>query len=82
MLTYAEELLQEGEIKGKQEGLQEGEIKGKQEGLLEGEIKGKIEMIESLLSVGGDWGLITRATGIDPIRFQALKEQLAQLAAA
>ncbi|MBP7964208.1 MAG: Rpn family recombination-promoting nuclease/putative transposase [Caldilineaceae bacterium] len=70
MLTYAEELLQEGEIKGKQEGLQEGEIKG------------KIEMIESLLSVGGDWGLITRATGIDPIRFQALKEQLAQLAAA
>ncbi len=73
MLTYAEELLQEGELRGKQE--------GKQEGLLEGEIKGKIEMIESLLNVGVDWGLITKATGIDPIQFQALKEQLAHLAA-
>ena len=70
MLTYAEELLQEGEIKGKQEGL------------LEGEIKGKIEMIESLLSVGVDWALITKATGIDPAQFQALKKQLAQLAGA
>jgi predicted transposase/invertase (TIGR01784 family) len=67
MLTYAEELLQEGEIKGKQEGL------------LEGEIKSKIEMIDSLLNVGVDWALITKATGIDPIQFQSLREQLAQL---
>ncbi len=72
MLTYADELLQEGEIKGKQEGLLEGQIKG--------EIKGKIETIEELLNVGVDWTLITTATGMDPARFEALKQQLAQLA--
>ncbi len=70
MLTYAEELLQEGEIKG--------EIKGRQEGLL----KGQIETIEKLLRVGVDWTVITAATGMDPAQFQALKEQLRQMAAA
>ncbi len=69
MLTYAEELLQEG----KQEGL----LEGKQEGLL----AGKIGTIEGLLNVGVDWALITAATGIDPIQFQALKAQLVELAA-
>ena len=72
MLTYADELLQEG----KQEGL----LEGKKVGLLEGEIKGKIETIEDLLNVGVDWTLITTATGMDPARFEALKQQLAQLA--
>lgn len=56
MLTYAEELRQEGKIEG------------------------KIETIESLLSVGADWSLITRATGITPEEFQRLKEELSQLA--
>ncbi len=55
MLTYAEELRQEGKIEG------------------------KIETIESLLSVGADWSLITRATGITPEEFQRLKEELSQL---
>ena len=73
MLTYAEELLQEGEIKGKQKGL----LEGKQEGLLEG----KVETIEALLNVGVDWSVITDATGIDPAQFQTLKKQLAQLTA-
>ncbi len=66
MLTYAEELFQEGEIKGKQEG----------------EIRGKIETIEDLLNVGVDWSIITSATGIDPTRFDALKQQLAQMSGA
>ena len=59
MLTYAEELKQEG----RQEGRQEGEIK----------------TIDSLLSAGVEWTLITKATGITPQQFQALKEQLQQL---
>jgi hypothetical protein len=67
MLTYADELHQEG--------LLEGEIKGQ----IKGEIKGKIETIEDLLNVGVDWSLITTATGMDPARFEALKKQLAQL---
>jgi predicted transposase YdaD len=66
-LTYAEELKQEGEIKG--------EIKGE----IRGEIKGEIKTIDSLLSAGVEWALITKATGITPQRFQALKEQLRQL---
>lgn len=65
MLTYADELHQQG--------LLEGEIKG--------EIKGKIETIEDLLNVGVDWSLITKATGMDPLQFEALKKQLAQLTA-
>lgn len=63
MLTYAEELKQEG----------------RQEGRQEGEIRGKVETIESLLAVGAEWTLITKATGITPRQFQALKEQLRQL---
>ncbi len=78
ILTYAEELIQEG----KQEGLLEGEIKGEIKGEIRGEIKGKIEMIEDLLNVGVDWGVIAAATGIDSVQFQALKERLVQLTAA
>jgi len=61
MLTYAEELRQEGKIEGK--------------------VEGKVETIESLLAVGADWSLITRATGITPEEFQRLKQELARLAA-
>jgi hypothetical protein len=68
MLTYAEELRQEGRQDGLQRGLQKGEIKG------------KVETIENLLTVGADWSLITRATGITPEGFQQLKEELRQLA--
>lgn len=65
MLTYAEELRQEGKIEGK----------------IEGKVEGKVETIESLLAVGADWSLITRATGITPEEFQRLKQELARLAA-
>lgn len=62
MLTYAEELMQEGMMKGK----------------IEGKIEGQVETIESLLSVGAEWALITAATGITPSQFARLKKQLAQ----
>ena len=68
MLTYAEEL--------RQEGLQEG----MQKGLETGEIKGKVETIESLLAVGAEWSLITRATGITPDEFETLKAQINRFA--
>jgi predicted transposase/invertase (TIGR01784 family) len=60
MLTYAEELRQEG----------------LQEGLQKGELKGKLETIESLLAVGTEWSLITRATGITPEEFERLKAEV------
>ena len=76
MLTYAEELKQEGLQEGRQEGLQEGLQEGWQKGRQEGEIEGKIKTIDSLLAAGVEWELITKATGITPQQFQALKEQL------
>ena len=42
--------------------------------------KGKVEMIESLLTVGAEWSLITRATGITPDEFSALKAQINRFA--
>ena len=68
MLTYAEELIQEG--------LRRGKIEGKVEGKIEGITEGKVQTIESLLAVGADWSLITRATGITPEDFERLKEEL------
>jgi predicted transposase/invertase (TIGR01784 family) len=52
--------------------LQEGWQKGRQDG----EIEVKIKTIDSLLAAGVEWELITKATGITPQQFQALKEQL------
>ncbi len=69
MLTYAEELIQEG--------LRRGKTEGKIEGITEG----RVQTIESLLAVGADWSLITRATGITPEEFQRLKEELKRFAA-
>uniref|UniRef100_A0A7C1JX66 Rpn family recombination-promoting nuclease/putative transposase n=1 Tax=Caldilinea aerophila TaxID=133453 RepID=A0A7C1JX66_9CHLR len=77
MLTYAEELRQEGMQEGLQKGLQEG----LQKGLQKGEIKGKVETIESLLAVGTQWSLITRATGITPEEFERLKAEVRGLKA-
>ena len=68
MLTYAEELIQEGHRRGK--------IEGKIEGKLEGKIEGKVQTIESLLAVGADWSLITLGTGITPEDFERLKVEL------
>ena len=67
MLTYAEELRQEGKLEGKLEGRKEGEIKG------------KVETIESLLAVGAEWSLITKATGVTPEGFIHLKEEARRL---
>jgi predicted transposase YdaD len=46
IMTLADKLRKEGEIRGKREGLLEGEIKGKLEGKLEGEIRGLNDAIE------------------------------------
>ena len=67
IMTYAQELLQEGERKGKQE----GERKGK--------IEGQIETIENFLEAGVGWAVIESATGIDQKQLEALKRQLADM---
>lgn len=67
MVTLAEEWLKEGEARGEAR----GEVRG--------EIKAKLETVEKLLKLGMDWTFIEQATGVDQLKFQALKRQLAQL---
>lgn len=63
MVTLAEEWLKEGEARGE----------------AKGEIKAKLETVERLLKLGMDWPFIEQATGVDQLKFQTLKRQLAQL---
>jgi hypothetical protein len=60
VMTYAQELLEEGRA--------EGERRGEQ--------RGKVEVIEGLLRVGVDWQVIEAGTGINEAQFQLLKQQL------
>ncbi|NCC32686.1 MAG: Rpn family recombination-promoting nuclease/putative transposase [Chloroflexia bacterium] len=69
LMTYAEELIEEG--------LQKGEIKGE----IKGELKGKVELIEQLLAAGTAWQVITQATGLTPATFAELKAELERLMA-
>ena len=64
IMSYAQELLEEGRAEGREEGLQ----------------RGKVEAVEGFLRIGVSWDVITSATGIDEPRFQALKERLAAAA--
>ena len=59
-MTYAEQLLAEGEAKGR----------------AEGEARKQVEMVEGFLRVGVTWEVIEAATGLTETSFQALKAQL------
>lgn len=73
IMSYAQELLEEGWAKGRAEGKAEGKEEGREEGLQ----RGKVEAVEGFLRIGVSWDVITSATGIDEPRFRALKERLA-----
>ena len=60
-MSYAQELLAEGEAKGR----------------AEGEAKGRVDVVEGLLRVGVSWVVIEAATGLTEAAFQALQAQLA-----
>ncbi len=72
IMSYAQELLEEGWAKGRAEGKAEGKEEGREEGLQ----RGKVEAVEGFLRIGVSWDVITSATGIDEPRFRALKERL------
>lgn len=72
IMSYAQELLEEGRAKGRAEGKAEGREEGLQ--------RGKVEAVEGLLRIGVSWDVITPATGIDEPRFLALKARLAAAA--
>jgi predicted transposase YdaD len=60
MTTYAQELLAEGRAEGEQKGT----------------IRTQMEVIEGLLREGVEWPVIERATGVNEVQFQALKQQV------
>ena len=60
LMTYAEELIREGERKGEQRG----------------RIEGQVRTIERLVRAGVQWPLIESATGIDREALSALKRRL------
>lgn len=64
LMTIAEQLRQEGELKGKLEGMLEGERRGKLEGKLEGELKGKLDVARRLLKMQLPRDTILQATGL------------------
>jgi hypothetical protein len=60
LMTYAQELLAEGEARGK--------VKGRMEE--------RVKMIEGLLQEGVEWSVIERVSGVNEVQFQALKQEL------
>ena len=60
IMTYAQQLLAEGEAKGR----------------AEGEARKQVEMVEGFLRVGVTWEIIEAATGLNETGFEALKDQL------
>ena len=84
VMTYLEELIKEGELKGRQEGerrgrrrgCREGEQHGLLKGRLEGRLEGQLGTIEDLVKAGVQWSVIEAATGIDRDALHDLKRRL------
>lgn len=68
IMSYAQQLLEEGRSQGREE--------GRSQGREEGARQGKVEAVEGLLRVGVSWDVIESATGLNEAGFHALKEQL------
>jgi predicted transposase YdaD len=64
LMTYAQELRQEGQREGRREGRTEGAIRA------------EVRIIENLLREGLAWPAIERITGVNEAHFQVLKQQV------
>ena len=60
MMSYAQQLLEEGEAKG----------------WTEGEQRGQLKTFEGLLRAGEGWDVVEEPTGLNEFGFQSLKERL------
>ena len=84
IMSYAQQLLEEGRAEGREEGRAEGRSQGRDEGRAEGRSEGreegtqrsKVEAAEGLLRVGVTWDVIEAALGLNETAFRALKERL------
>ena len=59
-MTLAEQLKQEGEVKG----FARGKLEGKLEGRLEGQLEGKLETARNMLAEGMGFQTIMKITGL------------------
>ena len=77
VMSYAQQLLEEGRKEGRAEGREEGREEGVQRGREEGVQRGKLEAVEGLLRAEVTWSVIKTATGLDEAGYRALKARLA-----
>ena len=73
VMSYAQQLLEEGRQEGRAEGRKEGVKRGREEGVQ----RGKLEAVEGLLRAEVTWSVIKTATGLDEAGYRALKARLA-----
>jgi predicted transposase/invertase (TIGR01784 family) len=71
-VTY-QEILLEGETKGKAEGILEGEAKGKLEGKAEGMLEERIQIARNMLHSGISIDMIAQFTGLSPEQIERLR---------
>ncbi|AEO99935.1 MULTISPECIES: hypothetical protein [Heyndrickxia] len=76
MITYEDELKQEGREEGRKEGREEGRKEGLQEGKREGRQEGKIEITRNLIKLGASLDFIKKATGFSEKKVLEIKEKL------
>ena len=67
-MTYAQELLAEGRAEGREAGREAGRMEE------------RVQMVENLLGEGVSWSVIERVSGLNEMQFQALKQQVRDLA--
>ncbi len=79
VMTYAQQLLEEGRAEGREEGREAGREEGRAEGREEGKLRAQVDMIEDFLREGVSWSMIKRATGFDEVQFETLKQQVKAL---
>ncbi len=77
IMTYAQQLLDEGRAEGRAEGETKGRAEGRAEGETKGRAEGQVEVVEGFLAVGVPWETIEAATGLNESTFRALKQQVA-----
>ena len=62
MISYAQQLLEEGRTEGR----------------AEGEKRGQVKTIEGMLRIGIKWDVIEAATGLNEALFRALKQEVSR----
>ena len=72
IMSYAQQLLEEGRA----EGWAKGRNQGREEGREEGTQRSKVDVVEGFLRVGVTWDVIEAATGLNETAFRALKERV------